>query len=49
MNPLTNAEIGMLYTTDSKFLAKVKYTQNPTSFTFIFLLSQIMNFQKKSI
>ena len=36
MNPLTNAETGMLYTTDSKFLAKVKYTQTPTSFTFIF-------------
>ena len=36
MNPLTNAEIGMLYTADSEFLARIKYTKNPTSFTFIF-------------
>lgn len=36
MNPLINAEIGMLYTTDSRFLAKIKYTRNPDSYTFIF-------------
>ena len=36
MNPLINAEIGMLYTTDSRFLAKIKYTRNPASYTFIF-------------
>lgn len=36
MNPLINAEIGMLYTTDSRFLAKIKYTCNPDSYTFIF-------------
>ena len=36
MNPLVNAETGMLYTADSEFLAKIKYIQNPTSFTFIF-------------
>ena len=32
MNPLINAEIGMLYTTDSRFLAKIKYTRNPDFF-----------------
>lgn len=36
MNPLINAEIGMLYTTDSRFLAKIKYTRNLDSYTFIF-------------
>lgn len=36
MNPLTNAEVGMLYTEDSKLIARIKYTQNPTSFTLIF-------------
>ena len=36
MNPLINPEIGMLYTTDSRFLAKIKYTRNLDSYTFIF-------------
>ena len=36
MNPLINAEIGMLYTTDSRFLAKIKYTRNLDSYTFYF-------------
>ena len=36
MNPLINADIGMLYTTVSRFLAKIKYTRNPASYTFIF-------------
>lgn len=34
MNPLINAEIGMLYTTDSRFLAKIKYTRNPDSYAY---------------
>ena len=49
MNPLINAEIGMLYTTDSRFLAKIKYTRNPDSYTFIFLPSRKVHFRNKSI
>ena len=48
MNPLINAEIGMLYTTDSRFLAKIKYTRNPDSYTFIFSSLKV-HFQSKSI
>ena len=49
MNPLINAEIGMLYTTDARFLAKIKYTRNPDSYTFIFSSPLKVHFQSKSI
>lgn len=36
MNPLINAETGMLYNTECKFITKIKYTPTSSGFTLIF-------------